>query len=148
MLARIPLILEDFVSDYAFILEITHRKIRFMLRNTSGSLATSIDQTGIVRLFVRAAIVEMRPPPRKRTKVDRSLKPESACQRSSKKVFKLQRTEQRKLLKELKRLNRSTGGSKEIDYPFLRKSLLNRSISEVTVSYVLSVAQASFNLLS
>lgn len=78
----------------------------------------------------------MRPPPRKRTKVDRNLKLESVCQRSSKMVLKWQRMEQRKLLKELKRLNRDTGGSKEIDYAFLRKSLLNRSISEVTVSSV------------
>uniref|UniRef100_A0A8C4EH45 Uncharacterized protein n=1 Tax=Dicentrarchus labrax TaxID=13489 RepID=A0A8C4EH45_DICLA len=77
----------------------------------------------------------MKPPPRTRTKPNRSLKHESVPRRSRKPAFKWQRVEQRKLLNALRRLGR-TGGTLDMDYASLRKYVFTRSISEVTVPVV------------
>lgn len=73
----------------------------------------------------------MKPPPRKRTKPDRLLRPELAPQRAGKLACKWQRPEQRKLLSALKRLSKTAGPDRDIDYAFLRKYVPTRSVSEV-----------------
>lgn len=87
--------------------------------------ANKLNCTGIEILLVRAPWVGMKPPPRTRSKSVR--RPEFVPQRSA----TWQRPEQRKLLHALKRLRRAEGNG-EIDYAYLRKGVLTRSVSEVT----------------
>lgn len=68
----------------------------------------------------------MKPPPRKRTKVDRNIQPESRPRRSC----PWTRAEQTKLLGALRRLSRTTG-DKDLDYGVLVKALPTRSVSQL-----------------
>lgn len=70
----------------------------------------------------------MKPPPRKRAKVDRDLV-EEFVSRSS--LSKWQQPEKRKLLKALNRLSKANGGNVDIDYSFLKACVVTRSMSEV-----------------
>lgn len=74
----------------------------------------------------------MKPPPRKRSK-PRSLSPVPEPPRPArvKRASDLNRAEQRRLLKGLKRLGRTGGWNQDIDYASLRKSVPTRSIPEV-----------------
>nr|XP_046237196.1 snRNA-activating protein complex subunit 2 [Scatophagus argus] len=73
----------------------------------------------------------MKPPHRTRNKPQCNLKPEPPPQHSGKLISKWQRAEQRKLLNALKKLSKTTGGCRDIDYAFLRKYVPTRSVSEV-----------------
>lgn len=81
--------------------------------------------------FELATRADMKPPPRKRNKPDRSLNSESARQQSGNLVSKWQKTEQRKLLSGLKRLHRTGDRNGENEYAFLRKCVPTRSVVEV-----------------
>lgn len=70
----------------------------------------------------------MKPPPRKRAKVDRSLE-EGLVSRNL--LSQWQLPEKKKLLKALKVLGKNSGGNVDIDYAFLKKSIVTRSLSEV-----------------
>ena len=70
----------------------------------------------------------MKPPPRKRAKVDRNLVVEPVSRSS---LSKWQQPEKRKLMKALNRLSKANGGNVDIDYSFLRTCILTRSIIEV-----------------
>lgn len=70
----------------------------------------------------------MKPPPRKRAKVDRSLE-ERLVPRNL--LSKWQLPEKKKLLKALKILGKTSGGNVDIDYASLKKSIVTRSVSEV-----------------
>ncbi|TKS92511.1 snRNA-activating protein complex subunit 2 [Collichthys lucidus] len=74
----------------------------------------------------------MKPPPRKRSK-PRSLSPVPESRRPARNVKQdsnLDRVEQRRLLNGLKRLGRTSGGNRDIDYDSLIKSVPSRSMSE------------------
>lgn len=70
----------------------------------------------------------MKPPPRKRAKVDRELVSELVSRSS---LSKWQQPEKRKLLKALHKLSKTSGGNVDIDYSFLKTCILTRSMSEV-----------------
>lgn len=70
----------------------------------------------------------MKPPPRKRAKVDRNLVLEPVSRSS---LSKWQQPEKRKLLKALHKLSKTSGGNVDIDYSFLQTCILTRSMSEV-----------------
>lgn len=70
----------------------------------------------------------MKPPPRKRAKVDRNLVFEPVSRIS---LSKWQQPEKRKLLKALNRLSKANGGNVDIDYSFLKTCIVTRSKSEV-----------------
>lgn len=70
----------------------------------------------------------MKPPPRKRAKVERNLVVESV---SGSYLSKWQQPEKRKLLKALNRLSQADGGNVDIDYSFLKTCIVTRSMSEV-----------------
>lgn len=70
----------------------------------------------------------MKPPPRKRAKVDRNLGVEPVSRNS---LSNWQQPEKRKLLKALNTLSKTSGGNVDIDYAFLKKSIVTRSMSEV-----------------
>lgn len=70
----------------------------------------------------------MKPPPRKRVKVNRSLE-EGLASRNL--LSNWQQPEKKKLLKALKILSKTSGGNVDIDYAFLKKSIVTRSVSEV-----------------
>lgn len=70
----------------------------------------------------------MKPPPRKRAKVDRSLEGGLVSRNL---LSKWQQPEKKKLLKALKILSKTSGGNVDIDYAFLKKSIVTRSVSEV-----------------
>ncbi|XP_027132535.1 snRNA-activating protein complex subunit 2 isoform X2 [Larimichthys crocea] len=75
----------------------------------------------------------MKPPPRKRSK-PRSLSPVPESRRPARNVKQdsnLDRAEQRRLLNGLKRLGRTSGGNRDIDYDSLIKSVPSRSMSEI-----------------
>lgn len=76
----------------------------------------------------------MKPPPRKRTKIDRTLaystlSPEPSSKQKASRQWKM--AEQRSLLTALKRLSGKTQGHEDIDYDFLRNHVKTRSISEM-----------------
>uniref|UniRef100_A0A3P8SSY5 snRNA-activating protein complex subunit 2 n=1 Tax=Amphiprion percula TaxID=161767 RepID=A0A3P8SSY5_AMPPE len=73
----------------------------------------------------------MKPPPRARVKPNCSLTSESE-NRSGKVARRWQRAEQKKLLRALQRLPRTTGAKGDIDCAVLAKYVPTRSISEVT----------------
>lgn len=70
----------------------------------------------------------MKPPPRKRAKVDRTVA-EDAGSRSC--LSKWQQPEKKKLLKALSGLSKAGGGAGDIDYAFLKTCVVTRSTSEV-----------------
>ncbi|XP_029696668.1 snRNA-activating protein complex subunit 2 [Takifugu rubripes] len=70
----------------------------------------------------------MKPPPRKRAKVDRSLEERLGSRNL---LSKWQQPEKKKLLKALRILGKTTGGNVDIDYAFLQKSIVTRSVSEI-----------------
>ncbi|XP_032400343.1 snRNA-activating protein complex subunit 2 [Etheostoma spectabile] len=70
----------------------------------------------------------MKPPPRKRTKVDRTVYTEPPGKRVSN---QWKQAEQRNLLTALKALSVKTQGREDIDYEFLRNHVKTRSISEL-----------------
>ncbi|XP_078132381.1 uncharacterized protein snapc2 [Sander vitreus] len=70
----------------------------------------------------------MKPPPRKRTKIDRTLYPEPSGKQAS---SQWKRAEQCNLLTALKKLSGKTQGHEDIDYDFLRNHVQTRSISEM-----------------
>uniref|UniRef100_H2SIN9 Small nuclear RNA activating complex, polypeptide 2 n=1 Tax=Takifugu rubripes TaxID=31033 RepID=H2SIN9_TAKRU len=63
----------------------------------------------------------MKPPPRKRAKVDRSLEERLGSRNL---LSKWQQPEKKKLLKALRILGKTTGGNVDIDYAFLQKSII------------------------
>ncbi|TDG99928.1 hypothetical protein EPR50_G00199590 [Perca flavescens] len=76
----------------------------------------------------------MKPPPRKRTKIDRTLaystlSAEPSGKQKAGSQWKM--AEQRSLLTALKRLSGKTQGHEDIDYDFLRSHVKTRSISEM-----------------
>ncbi|CAK6977210.1 snRNA-activating protein complex subunit 2 [Scomber scombrus] len=73
----------------------------------------------------------MKPPPRKRTKPDRNLKPEQVPQRPGTVVSKWQQAELRRLLRALRKLSGTAGALSDIDYALLTKSVPTRSIAEI-----------------
>ncbi|XP_026154964.1 snRNA-activating protein complex subunit 2 isoform X2 [Mastacembelus armatus] len=75
----------------------------------------------------------MKPPPRTRAKPNCNPKLDLVSQRSDKVPSKWKRAEQRKLLDALKKLNRTAGGHRDIDYAFLRKYVTTRSNLELLV---------------
>uniref|UniRef100_A0A8C9YMZ3 Uncharacterized protein n=1 Tax=Sander lucioperca TaxID=283035 RepID=A0A8C9YMZ3_SANLU len=85
----------------------------------------------------------MKPPPRKRTKIDRTLYPEPASGKQASSSSQWKQAEQRSLLTALKKLSGKTQGHEDIDYDFLRNHVQTRSISEVTQRY--SIYQQSIS---
>lgn len=73
----------------------------------------------------------MKPPPRTRSKPARSLDADPGLPRPCRVACKWQRPEQRRLLKALDCLNKTSGGLQDIDYAFLNESVPTRSISEI-----------------
>ncbi|XP_035850078.1 snRNA-activating protein complex subunit 2 isoform X2 [Sander lucioperca] len=73
----------------------------------------------------------MKPPPRKRTKIDRTLYPEPASGKQASSSSQWKQAEQRSLLTALKKLSGKTQGHEDIDYDFLRNHVQTRSISEM-----------------
>ncbi|KAG7224535.1 hypothetical protein INR49_014975 [Caranx melampygus] len=73
----------------------------------------------------------MKPPPRTRNKPDRSVEPGTPRQRSDNPVRQWGTPEQKKLLTGLKRLGKTAGKDREIDYAHLQKLLPSRSIPEI-----------------
>ncbi|XP_071373352.1 snRNA-activating protein complex subunit 2 [Centroberyx affinis] len=73
----------------------------------------------------------MKPPPRKRSKPERYLKPELILQHPRQRVCTWQRHEQQKLLAALRKLYKTAGSKDDIDYAFLKKLVPNRSVSEI-----------------
>lgn len=91
----------------------------------------------------------MKPPPRKRSKPDRTLSSEPIPSRRRVAGQWLQ-VEQKKLLRALKTLNRNRGGLEDIDYVYLKKHVPTRSISEIqsVVEYLKNkvISMANFKL--
>lgn len=71
----------------------------------------------------------MKPPPRARVKPNRSLS--DSANRSGKRASRWQQAEQKKLLRALQRLSRTTGAKGDIDCAVLAKYVPTRSVSEI-----------------